>query len=56
MSSSHHKILRRISELNQRVEELMLKDNEIVKTLRELQYSLTELMENQVQNCEGDDE
>lgn len=63
MSSSHRKILRRISELNQRVDLIKLEintvcenTNQILKVLKELQHELLELMENQGQNFEGDDE
>jgi chaperonin cofactor prefoldin len=63
MSSSHCKILRRISELNQRVDLIQLEintvrenTNQILKVLKELQHELLELMENQGQNFEGDDE
>jgi chaperonin cofactor prefoldin len=63
MSSSHYKILRRISELNQRVDLIQLEintvcenTNQILKVLKELQHELLELMENQCQNFEGDDE
>jgi chaperonin cofactor prefoldin len=63
MSSSHYKILRRISELNQRVDLIQLEintvcenTNQILKGLKELQHELLELMENQVRNFEGDDE